>query len=92
MTDTYMTMEHSDEDGSGPKTYNANGIVDFDIGNEQAEVREELAQIKAPIAQEDRRRRSGTRKSVNRAKKTGKNKKNAAWRGRNGYMSAIAGR
>ena len=75
MTDTDMTMEGSDEDGSDPETHNANEIVDFDIGSEQAEVREDLAQIRAPIAQENRRRRSGARKSVGRAKKTGKNKK-----------------
>ena len=64
MTDTDMTMEGSDEDGSDPETHNANGIVDFNIGSEQAEVREDLAQIRAPIAQENRRRRSGARKSV----------------------------
>ena len=75
MTDTDMTMEGSDEDGSAPETHNANGIVDFDIESEQADLREDLAQIRAPIAQENRRRRSGARKSVGRAKKTGKNKK-----------------
>ena len=75
MTDTDTTTEGSDEDGNGPETHNANGIVDFDVGNDSAEGREDLSQIRAPIAQEKRRRRSGARKRVGRAKKTGKNGK-----------------
>ena len=55
MTDTDTTTEGSDEDGSGPETHNANGIVDFDVGNESSEGREDLSQIRAPIAQEKRR-------------------------------------
>ena len=66
--------------------------ADFDAGNEPAEVREDLAQIRVPIAQGNRRRRSGARKRVGRTKKTGKNGKNGARRRRGGYMSATAGR
>ena len=75
LTDTDMTEEGSDEDGSGPDTYNAIETVDSDVVSEPAEVRDDLAQIGTPIAQDHRRRRSGARKRVGRAKKTGKNGK-----------------
>ena len=43
LTDTDMTEEGSDEDGSGPDTYNAIETVDSDVVSEPAEVRDDIS-------------------------------------------------